>query len=434
MLSVRPSFLYLWSYIGTGIFRDVEVARFEKQRIRQDQLIINIVERWCEMKQYKVLVCGTNFGKFYLSALLKGNSCFCLDGIFAKGSKRSRMIADELDVNLYTSIDKIPASIDIACVVVKSTILGGQGTGLSAELLKRGINVIQEHPVHSADIGQCFKTAQDNGVNYHINSHFVHVKPVKIFIDYVAKTVKYERPLFVDVSTSLIYSTIDIIGQALGKIEPFEFCSPTEWTDSATSAMETDILPFKCLQGVIGGVPVTFKLQNYFDPDDLDQNYLIMHRISIGSESGNTTLLSSHGPVVWTQGYPVPARNSENHTNAEQDDVSYGHHKTKYIDYSQPTSVIFSENKGPSYSKVAYHYWPDAILSELNVMKHQIETGLNAKWQSEGYLKNVGEIWLELMKRFGRPNFVKINELNSSIPDPSEFFNFVRRHCREEPQ
>ena len=86
------------------------------------------------MKQYRVLVCGTNFGKFYLSALLKDNHGFCLVGILAKGSKRSKTIAGELGVKLYTSVEEVPETIDIACVVVKSTILGGRGTSLSMEL------------------------------------------------------------------------------------------------------------------------------------------------------------------------------------------------------------------------------------------------------------------------------------------------------------
>jgi len=376
------------------------------------------------MKQYNVLVCGTNFGKIYLSALIKENPDFRLAGIFAKGSNRSKTIAEELNVKLYTSIDEIPKNIDIACVVVKSTILGGQGTSLSIELLKRGINVIQEHPVHAGDIRQCFKAANENGCHYHVNSHFIHVKPVRIFIDYVKKTVMHERPLFIDACTSLIYSTIDIIGHALGRLDPFEFNPPVEWSDSAKSAMETDFLPFKCIQGVIGGVPVTFKLQNYFDPEDLDHNYLIMHRISIGSESGNTTLLSSHGPVIWTEGYSVPVKNGDSQK-LTGDVNSLRYYQSLLTDFSQPTSVVFSEKKGPSYNDVASIYWPEAVLSALNDMKQQIETGATSKWKSYDYLISLSEMWVEIMKHFGKPVFMKIDALNSTIPDPCEFCDNV---------
>lgn len=369
------------------------------------------------MKQYNVLVCGTNFGKLYLSALLKGNPDFKLSGILAKGSSRSKAIAEELNVDLYTSIEDVPENIDIACVVVKSTLLGGQGTRISIELLKRGINVIQEHPVYSGDIRQCFKAAEENGCHYHVNSHFIHVKPIKIFIDYIKKTIEQERPLFIDATTSLIYSTIDIIGHALGSLIPFEFNPPVEWSDSSESKIKTGFVPFKCIQGVIGGVPITFKLQNFYDPEDLDSNYLIMHRISIGSESGNTTLLSSHGPVIWTEGFPVPDKKIS--TVCDRNSLAY--HNEQLNGYSKPVSVNFLENQQPVYKNVVGDDWPNAVLTALNFMKKQMETSKVAEYKSPEYLNSLSEIWVEMMKLFGKPVFMKIDELERNIPDPVEF-------------
>jgi len=373
------------------------------------------------MKHYGVLVCGTNFGKFYISALMKSNPCFFLAGILAKGSRRSRHIASELGVPLYTDVHEVPESVNIACVVLKSTILGGQGTRVALELLKKGIHVIQEHPVHPGDIGQCLTVAAENRCHYHVNSHFVHVKPVKTFIEYVSKTIRTERPLFIDACTSLIYSTLDIIGRALGGLEPYGINPPVVWSDAVLSVMGTEVLPYKCIQGVIGGVPVTFKLQNYFDPDDVDQNYLIMHRLCIGSESGNTTLLSSHGPVVWTQGYPMPVKPPGDAVVLDSGDESFKGHMSRYTHYSQPTSVVFSQQKGPSYRAVTQDLWPEAMLRALGAMKQQIETGRVSTWQSEDYLRSLSGLWLAFMKGFGKPDFVPIAEVDSCIPDPSAF-------------
>lgn len=374
------------------------------------------------MKKYKVIVCGTNFGKFYISALLKKNDDFILSGIFAKGSNRSRAIAEELDIPLYTKVADIPDEIDIACVVVKSTILGGMGTSLAVELLKRKINVIQEHPVHFSDISLCIKAAAENGVCYHVNSHFVNVKPIKVFMDYVKLTIEKERPLFIDVTTSLIYSTIDILCRILGEPESFEFLKPIEWDEKTISIRKTDFLPFKCLQGVIAGIPVTFKLQNYFDPDDLDQNYLIMHRLCIGSESGNTALMSSHGPVIWTQGYPVPLESSANENNED----SFRSHKEKYSGYTQPSFVVFSESAGPSYSDVTSEFWPEAILDAIDIMRKNIENGVKPFWQEENYLKKISSMWIEVMKSFGKPEYLKIDKLENTTPDPYQYYETLK--------
>ena len=377
------------------------------------------------MKKFRVIVCGTNYGKFYLSAFLKENSGFHLAGILAKGSERSSLIADEFGVTLFKSVDEIPETADIACVAVKSTILGGSGTRIAMEFLKRGIHVIQEHPVHPADIHECLKLSKKNGVCYHINSHFVHVKPVKTFIDYVQKSIVHEQPLFIDASTALIYSTIDIIGQALGKIKPFEFNKAIEWSDSVISKMKTGVIPFKCIQGVIAGVPVTFKLQNYYDPDDMDHNYLIMHRICIGSESGNTTLFNTHGPLIWTQGYPFSEKKSDSDEKLEKDDFSYKHHKASHAVYSYPTSVLFSGKDAPAFSEIIEHQWPEGILSALNMMRKAIETGLPAAGQSEDYLMDISEIWLDIMKHFGKPQFIKIPKAKKVFPDPIKYRNNV---------
>lgn len=371
-------------------------------------------------KRYRVLLCGTNFGKFYISALLEKGHCFDLVGILAKGSDRSLNFAGELGVPFYKTVEELPEDIDIACVVLKSTLLGGQGTSLAMKLMKKGINVIQEHPVHHSDISACMKIAKENKVNYHVNSHFVNVKPISIFIDYVSRTNKKEEPVFIDLTSSLIYSSIDIIGRCLGGLDEFHFFQNCELPENVSEISNKKFLPYKSIQGVIKGIPVYIKIQNYFDPDDLDNNYLIMHRISIGSESGNTTLLSSHGPVIWSEGYPVPDRDC---IIEEKDEQSFldGHQK-KYEKYTHPTSVIFSEREGPSYSNITYGYWPEAIIKALYVMKEQMESSIEDKWQSECYLKSLSLIWVEIMKIAGKPALFKISNLESKIPDPVKYF------------
>ncbi len=355
-----------------------------------------------QMNKKRVVVCGTNYGRFYLSAFLKQNHDFQLVGILAKGSERSKKIAREFGVPLFLSVDSIPEDVEIACIAVKSTVLGGDGTRLAMDFLKRGVHVIQEHPVHPADIRHCMKLAEKNGTHYHVNSHFVHIKPVKIFIDYIQQSITRNRPLFIDVSTALLYSTLDILGHALGTVKPFAFNPVVEWSGSTVEQMKTDIIPFKCIQGVISGIPVCFCLQNYFNPDDAVHNYLIMHRICIGSETGNIILLNPHGPVIWSQGYP---------SGNDKDDPAL----------IRPTSILFSEGDAPSYQKIMTQEWPSGVLSALNELRNVIETGQQSVGQTEEYLINISELWLELGKRFGRPQLIEKSVLEGVYPDPVQY-------------
>ena len=373
------------------------------------------------MTPKNVIVCGTNFGRFYIAALLRENPDFRLAGILAKGSERSRVLAAELNVPLYTAPEEVAGTVDIACVVLKSTLLGGPGTRVATALLKRGIHVLQEHPVHPTEIRQCREIARTAGVVYHVNSHFVNVRPVRTFIAYAREAAAHRPPAFMDVSTALLYSTLDIIGRALGTLTPYAFGDPIAWDDAVTGKMRPDVMPYKCLQGVIGGVPVTFQLQNFFDPEDVDHNYLVMHRLSIGSDSGNVSLLGSQGPVIWNQGFPVPDLPAEGADIPAEDDGSMAWFRGNYGRYTSPSSVPLTGEAFPTYGDVTTGLWPEAMLRALSLLAEEARTGTPAPGQSTEYLTDLGNLWMELMKRFGKPTFLPISPAPKPWPDPVTF-------------
>lgn len=84
------------------------------------------------MRPLRVVVCGTKFGAYYLQAILNLPSHYKLVGILSRGSKQSQEIANTLNVPLYTTVEAITnGQVDVACVVVKSTIVGGEGTSIA---------------------------------------------------------------------------------------------------------------------------------------------------------------------------------------------------------------------------------------------------------------------------------------------------------------
>ena len=94
-----------------------------------------------DKKYYRIVVCGTNFGRMYIKGIKINENCK-LVGILSKGSLQSKKCAGENNIPLYTDISQLNSKdVDIVCVAVKSSITGGDGAEIALECLKRGINI-----------------------------------------------------------------------------------------------------------------------------------------------------------------------------------------------------------------------------------------------------------------------------------------------------
>jgi len=118
----------------------------------------------------RVLVVGAKFGEVYLNSFFNEQPGFELCGLMAKGSPRAYQLAKAFGIPLYTSLGQLPDAFDVACVVVRSTVVGGSGTYLAESLLRRGMHVVQEHPVHPTDIETLQTFASSLGLVYWVNS------------------------------------------------------------------------------------------------------------------------------------------------------------------------------------------------------------------------------------------------------------------------
>ena len=87
-------------------------------------------------KPLKVLVCGTNFGRVYLKGLERCGNKFKIAGIFSHGSTQSKQEAEKYGVPLITDLNEVSKKdFDMACVVIRSTAVGGKGTEIAGVLL-----------------------------------------------------------------------------------------------------------------------------------------------------------------------------------------------------------------------------------------------------------------------------------------------------------
>ncbi|NIF29092.1 thiazolinyl imide reductase [Pantoea sp. Tr-811] len=367
----------------------------------------------------KVLVCGTRFGEHYLAALAGGTlPGYRLAGILARGSQRSRALAERLGVVLYQSVEQLPADIQVACVVVRSAIVGGDGSNIARALLERGIHVLQEHPAHPTDIARLQAVGHAHGCRYQVCTFYPHLPAGRRLIGYARASAERRAPAFVEITTSLqlLYSSLDLVQRALGGPAASFSCS-------AAPLAEGPPMPFRALQGRFGTVPFALHLQDWLDPHDPDHHSLVMHRIAIGGPEGHVTLVNSYGPVVWS--HPIYA------PDYQRDDAaaSYLLAPEAHADCRfnrQPTAVTFGPGDGPSLAQAVHNDFPQAIGAALDeLLDPTAAVHQPAWWQAHG------QAWLGIMRAVGQPREVHCAPPPVPWPDPLQYAQIQHAQAQE---
>lgn len=253
-----------------------------------------------ERRPRRILIVGAKFGEIYANAFLDHMPGVSLAGIMANGSERSRKLAHAFGVPLYTRLEDVPQDIDIACVVVRSTIVGGEGSRLAESLLRKGLHVVQEHPIHPEEVARLQKLARELCRVYWVGSFYSNATAGKIWID-TARQIqgRVGPPQIATLTTSrqLLYSGLDLLLHAMA--HPITL---PEASASILNGLHADSLRLTC-----GQTDISLSLQNYIDPEDPDMHSLVMHQILLGWQEGYLSLTSSYGPVIWVGNWFDPA-------------------------------------------------------------------------------------------------------------------------------
>lgn len=281
---------------------------------------------------------------------------------------------------------------DMACVVIRSTAVGGKGTEIAGALLEKGIHVIQEHPVHYNDIVKLLKVAKENNCVYQVNSFYPNVKNVQEFIVKSNKLLKKSRPTYIDAtcSTQVLFPMISILGKALSGFHTWKL----QTIDSVNSKF-----PFKVLSGEIRGIPAIVKIQNQLDPKDPDNNGFLLHRIVLGTTEGSLCLDNSNGLVIWNPQMYVP------HAEGVLD--MYGNNS--YVEL--PVSEVADGVRNTTYAEVYKELWPEGIVCALNDFARAITDNSQKNIMAQQML-TISEIWKDLSEKIGSPQLIVTPERN----------------------
>lgn len=247
-------------------------------------------------KRLKTIVCGTTFGQFYIEAIKRHQDMFELAGILAGGSEHSQLCARSNGVPIYKDVSELPEDIDLACVVIRSGVLGGKGTDTSKTLIARGINVIQEQPLHKKEIAECMKLAAKHKVKFAVGNLYMHLESIKAFIE-ASKYLSSNYDInYIDMSfiSQVSYPAVQIMTEFLPSMKPFRIDSVQKKN------------PYSILAGEVGRIPFIMRVYNEVNPDDVNNYIRFLHRISIGTSGGILTLNESNGSVIWNSQMHIP--------------------------------------------------------------------------------------------------------------------------------
>src|SRR5271165_1695159 len=248
----------------------------------------------------RVLVCGSNYGRTYITALARNPRKYQLAGVLAQGSLRSHEVAALNDVPLYHSTDELPDNISLACAAMSSA-----AWPVVLQLIRRGIHVLCEHPCPPRLLKRAMDLARRQGVQFHVNGHFASLPAPSAFIRACGRIGKRHTPEFVEVMTTerALYASLDILMSALGSQKAFR------------ARLLSHTAKFVLLEGTLGTTPLRLSVQVSGKRGrgrlaDGSPEYLLDQRLTVAFPTGVTTLLSTTGPVLWN-GNPAQVLNDE---------------------------------------------------------------------------------------------------------------------------
>lgn len=358
----------------------------------------------------KVLVCGTTFGQFYIEALNRHSDKFELAGILAKGSERSKKCAEINDVLLYSTLDELPSDIDLACVVIRSGAIGGEGTQLTINLINKGISVIQEQPIHPKDLRDCYKASISKGVHFLTGDLYPNLNEVTKFIECARYLNKADDLIYVKAAfcPQVSYPAIDILSKAMPSIRNIELKS-----------VINNCGPFEIFTGEFGGIPTVIEYQNYINPNDPDNFMHLLHSFCFIYNSGRLVLEDTFGPIIW---HPRMHVASELYNRADVTD--------RYPEYlNEKTAELVEEYHPRSYAKVISAEWPRAIGKDLLYIRDLILKNKKPGQKAQNELL-CSKQWSTMTKHFGYANL--LNDSKHEYIDSSYLKHIIKEVNRKE--
>lgn len=351
------------------------------------------------IEKLKVLVCGTTFGRFYINAINLSDK-FVLSGILSNGSVNSRKLAEEYKVDLFTRLDEIKKGIfDLACVVIRSSIVGGEGSEIAKELMKKGISVIQEQPVHEDEIIDNYRQAKLSNVFYGMNTFYPYLDKSLEYISISGKLKKFSDIKVVEATCSIhvLLPFLGILEKLFIGVSPFYISSCLSKSGCYT-----------IVTGNIKGKPLILNIQNQINPGDPDNYYNMLYRISISTNSGNLLLTEANGFITWQ---PRIYHDNKKNLNNIDNGLAFN---------SIPIMQLISGSSSDTINCLYKDMYPKAILNYLRENEQNILSGKFDKIKIKHCIE-VCRLWKNISKVLGSMELISEDKICTLIYDSENF-------------
>lgn len=286
-----------------------------------------------------------------------------------------------------TYYDKAGVVLHVVCVVIKSTVVNGEGSTIVHSLLEKGINVIQEHPIDIDDYIMCIKIAQKNCCMYRLNTFYPQLSNVKQFIFLAGKLREKNDVQYINAECSVhvLFPLIDILGRAIGGLRPWKFERVEETYKNS---------PFCIIYGSIYNIPICINVQNQMDPSDPENSVLLFHKISLYTECGNLTMIGTNSDIMWEPRIrKYIAADGGFHLEADDE----------YLDL--PVYEEMHNDEGKCFREMFSDTWPDSIKLFLEDFYRDFYLGKKMDSNAQ-FLISVCQAWKDLGNSIGSANII----------------------------
>jgi thiazolinyl imide reductase len=331
------------------------------------------------MDTLRVVVCGTTFGRIYAAGIRAIPNKYELVAMMSRGSERSRQVAAELGVPLCTRIDELPDS-DLACVVVRSGIVGGAGSQIAQQLLAAGRHVLMEHPIHRGDAVACYREAARVRKSFWLNTFYRQSPTIKQYLRMVDVLRERYGILHLDAACSVhfLYSMLDVIGRITAGFTPWRLDDRAE-----------DVGVFTTVTGSVRNTSVCLRVVNRMNPETPDDFVHLSHRITVYTPGGNLVLTETDGLIIWHPNTVSPRDETGLLEVEADDDLSSSRlHETLAVEPEVTRRI--------QYERI----WPAAITECLEVIYDKFDN-LGYRAREAEYLLTLCSMWARVGQLIG---------------------------------
>ena len=145
-------------------------------------------------------------------------------------------------------------------------------------------------------------------------------------------------------------------------------------------------------------MPISLRVQNQLDPADPDNYSHLLHRISVGVEGGDLTLVTTVGPIVWSARPRIPRQSS--------DAAAAPLFADEPLETDEASALVVGPAPAaPGHAQVFGSLWPLAAAHAGRRMNDAVRNGEDPFPRGQYHL-TLCQMWQDIAAKLGPPELV----------------------------